>query len=649
MLFRLHNTSLKNICDYNCKKSYPGLYLQSDLILSLKPTANMAYAKKYRAMRNFIFVFLCFFVVQQSYGQNLKKAFKYLEDNDFDRAKVVFDQATQEPSLASFGHYGNSLIFANSAYRGMDLYKSFNQASQAKQKLASADDGMWKKLSDYIPDQSSIEKQWAKVDEMLFQKVKTDNSLSATNEFIKRAPGSSYMKAAKQLLATQSYKAAMEFNTIMALEDFIRDFPKAQEVPSAQQRIYTLAYKEVVKKDKLESYQEFVKQYPNSPQVEGAKQKILEKEYQMVLMTSTDDAFDRFIAKYPNSTQSKELRAKQMQMNYIQAKQLNTVGVYNNFLRKFPESTYAKEIKEIRDSLAYLEAKKTNTTEAYKQFINTYPNAKQAKQVMALQRDLMYTKAEIAVMKKRQQVAAKNISKANYYRVDKMDTTQRQLVKSIEYDQFGNEIKIWERTIAGAEVDIEMTYSENGNHMLTKEKKVDGNKRYHYTYFYAENDLLDSARKECYQPCEDGLPTGTFHIIYTYYPDRNLKEIMISGDNYSRKSSFKINNQKVVSQEFVEITEGDNKKELKVNYQYDFYDQLIQKSTFSGENSISAVQTYFYDKSGQVTKYSAYDALGKIRKTNHYAPNGMLMRVEVEYPNQPANNHRLLCSYSFFE
>ena len=600
-------------------------------------------------MRTTLLILLSILSFQVIHGQNLKKAFKYLEAKEYDRAKVIFDQATNTPELAVFGYYGNAMLFIEDDYRARDLYKAYESISNAVKTMVQADEGQWKKISDYISSKEAVPNQQDKIDEMLYQEVKSTNTLEASKKFLNQAKTSSYYKAVQALYAGQRFKEAQEFNTIMAYEDYIKEFPEARDVPLAQQKIYTLAFTEVAKKDKIEEYEAFVEKYPNSPQIEGAKQKILEKEYEMVLLTSTDDAFERFIQKYPDAPQSKELRAKQMQMNYVQARQLNTLNVYNNFLRKFPESPYTKEISSIRDSLAYLQAKSINTPEAYKNFVSKYPNAKQVAQVMELQQNLKYTKAEMAMLKKRQRIADKSISKQFFYRVDKMDSTKKTKVKTIDYDQNGNTVKIWEKTVSGATTEIINTYDEQGLHLIKKRKTVDGNPRYEYTYYYSDKDLLDSARKMCYQPCEDGLPSGSFAFVYHYFPDRNLKEVLITGNNFSRKISYTINNQKLVSQAFIVEQEGDEKKEMKVNYQYDFYDQLIQKSTFSGENKISAVETYFYDKQGNVTKFSAYDALGKIRKTNHYAGNGMLQWVSVEYPNDAANNHKLECAYEFYK
>lgn len=598
-------------------------------------------------MKTFLLMALAFVFALNSGAQNLKKGFKYLQDKDFDRAKVIFDQSVNENSLSCFSFYGNALIYKDKAYRAHDLYRAFESAKKAVEFLPTADEAMWSKLSDYITDKEQVKKLLDEIDNLLYLQVKNENTIPASERFLKEATGSAYYKAVGAIYSNQRFQQAQEFNTIMAYEDFIKEFPEALEVPSATQKIYSLAYQQVVKADKLADYQEFIADYPNSPQVEGAKVKIMEKEYEMVLLTGTDDAYERFIKKYPGTSQSGELRKKQIQINYVQARQLNSVNVYNNFLKKFPESALVPEITTIRDSLAYLEAKSINTTQAYKDFISKYPNAPQVSRVMALQQSLNYSKAELAVLKSRQVFSSKNVRKAQFYKVDPVDSTKRTLVKTVVYDVFGNEVEISETTTVGSKVDLKRVYNSAGNLMIQEHKLVDGNDRYLRKYYFNENDLLDSARIICYQPCEDGLPQGTFKAVYSYFPDRNLKECKIQGDNYSKSATYIINNQKLVSQEFIKITEYEKVTELKVNYQYDFYDRLIQKSTFSGENTISAVETFFYNKAGDITKYSAYDALGKIRKSNKYDAYNMLMRSEVEFPNSPSNNHVLVCEYHY--
>lgn len=599
-------------------------------------------------MRTITILILTLFSLNFAVGQNLKKAFKYLSDKDFDRAKVIFDEVSKQPELCSYSCYGSSLIYMNDQYRAKDLYRAYEAITKAVNSLDKADLNELKKLSEFIPSKETILKQKEQIDLLLYQQVKEENSIQASERFIKEAIGSTYLNAVKAIYATQRYNQAMEFNTIMAYEDFIKEFPESKEFQSAWQKIYSLAYKEVVKKDKLADYQAFVEEYPNSPQVEGAKKKIIEKEYEMVLLTGTDDAFDRFIQKYPTTQQSKDLRQKQLQMNYVQARQLNTVNVYNNFLKKFSDSQYVNEIKIIRDSLAYLEAKSINTPQAFKDFINKYPNAAQVSRVLSLQKDLSFSKVEIAAMKTREKFASRSISKMEFYKVDKTDSTKKVLVKALSFDATGNTINYWEKTVAGAEVIIERKYSENGQRLITESKKVDGNPRYSITNYYSENDLIDSARKICYQPCEDGLPAGNYSIKYEYYPDRNIKEMLTTSNTYSKKSTYIINNQGLISQEIIIIKESEETTEFKINFQYDFYDRLIQKSTFSDENTISAVETFFYNNTGEITKYSAYDALGKVKKSNEYGANGLLMSTEIEYPNEPKNDHTLVCSYSYF-
>ncbi len=598
-------------------------------------------------MKTFALMALTMLFVLNLGAQNLKKGFKYLQDKDFDRAKVIFDQSVSENTLSCFSFYGNALIFKDKAYRAHDLYRAFESAKKAVEYLPSADEGMWSKLSDYITDKEQVKKLLDEIDNLLYLQVKNENTIPASERFLKEATGSAYYKAVGAIYSNQRFLQAQEFNTIMAYEDFIKEFPEALEVPSATQKIYSLAYQQVVKADKLADYEAFIAKYPNSPQVEGAKVKIMEKEYEMVLLTGTDDAYERFIKKYPGTTQSAELRKKQIQINYVQARQLNSVNVYNNFLKKFPESAQVPEITVIRDSLAYLEAKNINTTQAYKEFITKYPNAPQVSRVMALQQSLNYSKLELAVMKNRQKFSSTNVRKAVFYKVDPIDSTKKTVVKTVVYDAFGNELEISETTTVGAKVDIKRVFNSTGTLMLEELKKVDGNDRYLRKYFYNENDLIDSARIICYQPCEDGLPQGTFKAVYSYFPDRNLKELVIQGENYSKISTYTINNQKLVSQEFIKITEQEKVTELKVNYQYDFYDRLIQKSTFSGENTISAVETFFYNKAGDITKYSAYDALGKIRQSNSFNSYNMLTRSVVEFPNAPSNNHVLVCEYHY--
>lgn len=593
-----------------------------------------------------LFSFIILSVVAQ--GQNLKKAFKYLNDNDFDRSKVIFDEATGIAEMATIAHYGIALIYSNKSYRSRDLYMAFDEIIKAQQNFDKVDASLMGKVDDYFSGLADIKKKRDEIEAELRQKVIDANTIEATKEFLKKANQSAYANEIKTLYAKQSFQQAMEYNTINAYEDYIKEFPTAKEVASAKQKIYALAYEDVVKANTLEALNGFVAKYPTAPQVEGAKSKIIQKEYEMVLMTGTDDAFDRFIQKYPETKQSEELKAKQLQMNYIQAKQLNTVSVYNNFLRKYPASPFAAELMPIRDSLAFEEARNKNTIEAYKDFINNYPNAKQVAKVMAIQKDLSYSKSELAALKAKEKFTSRNIYKVEYLKINTTDTNKRTISKTILYDAFGNAVKISEISLVGAKINIVRNFSENGRNLLKETKTIDGKTRYEVNYYYNEKDLLDSARRECFLPCEDGLPVGSYLFEYVYN-NRNIKKVSIinKDGSYSKISNYTYNNQKLIAQELMEITEKGVVKNLKINYQYDFFDHLIQKTTFSGENDISAVETYFYNKAGDVTKFSSYDAFGKIRKSNHYDATGLLSTTDVEYPNDALANHTIVYKYFY--
>ena len=583
-------------------------------------------------------------------GQNLKKAFKYLNDNDFDRSKVIFDEAVSHSEMAGIAHYGIALIYSNETYRSRNLYIAFEEINKSIQTFDKVDPSLLKKLDNYFSGLNDVKKIQSAIDGELMQNVVDANTLKATEEFLQRAKLSAYISEINTLYEKQSFQQALQYNTINVFEDYIKKFPSAKESITAQQKIYSLAYENVTKANTLEALNGFVGKYPKAPQVAKAKVQIVQKEYEMVLMTGTDDAFDRFINKYPNTKQAQDLKGKQLQMNYIQAKQLNTISVYNRFISKYPASPYTAELTLIRDSLAFEEAKKANTKEAYKNFINNYPNAKQVSKVMAIQKDLSYSKVELAALKTKEKYASRGIKKVEYLRINKNDTTKRVISKTIHYDKYGNAVKINELNIANVKIQIHREFSENGRNLLKETKLVEGKPRYEISYFYNDKDLLDSAIKKCFLPCEDGLTAGTYSLHYFYDNNRNIKELTVlkNDKTYAATYTYTINNQKLIAQEIIVINENGKVKNLKVNYQYDFFDHLIQKTTFAGENDISAVETYFYNKAGDVTKFSSYDAFGKIRKANTYDSTGLLISTDVEYPNDILSNHIIRYKYFYW-
>lgn len=582
-----------------------------------------------------------------SFGQNIKKAFKYYSTGEYDRAKVIFDEAIQNEEMASLGYFGIAKIFSNPKYRSHEDFIAYQNIELSLAKYNNLNASILKKVSDYFNGKSDILQLRKAVDLRLKKMVMETNTISMSEKFLDKIKTSAYYGEVQKFYASQRFEQCLQYNSIKSYQDYIKEFPKAPEAAKAQSFIYKLAYEAVQQQDDLEGYKNFLIQYPNSPEKAEVAQKILQKEYELALSTGSDDAFERFIQKYPNSDQAQILKDKQQQIFYIRAKQANSLEVYNRFLRKFPNSVFKAEISEIRDSLAYAKALSLNTEEAYKHFINAYPHAKQVAKVMSLQKDLGYSKLELKKIKEKDNFASNYIQKVVVYQMMSNDTTKQFLSQEIFYDKFGNITQEKGLDELKKSYNHTYTYSENGQRLMKEEKTIAGQLAYSKMYFYNNSDLVDSILLKCNNTCRNGLKPGEYHISMRYNNDRNLIEKVCKNADasYIEKHSFFINNQKLPAQELIETLEDGKIANLKINYQYDFFGNLIQKSSFSGENTISAVDTYFYNKNGKVSKFSSYDALGKIRKAFQYNEYNLIKRVEVEYPNDALSNHVLKYNY----
>jgi len=260
---------------------------------------------------------------------------------------------------------------------------------------------------------------------------------------------------------------------------------------------------------------------------------------------------------------------------------------------------------------------------------------------------LSYSKAELAYIKEKEKYASKNIKIVEYLKLDKKDSTIKQLFKTIEFDEFGNVIREIETSATGAKITTIRNFSKNGRQLLEEMSTQNNDLIYKVKYSYNNKGLLDSAQKTYADNCKDDLPVGTYTIKYRYDNSRNLAEKSLATyDNISSsKHSYTYNNQNLVAQEFIETNLSGKISKIKVNYQYDFYENLIQKTVFSDENAISSVETYFYDKAGNMTKFSMYDAFGKIKKAYKFNENGLPISTVVEFPNDTSQNYKMVYNY----
>ena len=191
-------------------------------------------------------------------SQNLKKAFKYLNDNDFDRSKVIFDEAVSNPEMSAIAHYGIALIYSNNTYRSRSLYRAFDEINAALQNYDKVDLSLVGKLDNYFNGKADMKKKKNEIDAALRKKVIDANDIKVTEEFLSKAKLSAYIPEINKLYAKQSFRQALEYNTINAYEDYIKSFPMAPEAASAQQKIFSIAYDKVVKENSLEAYKNFV-------------------------------------------------------------------------------------------------------------------------------------------------------------------------------------------------------------------------------------------------------------------------------------------------------------------------------------------------------------------------------------------------------
>lgn len=601
-------------------------------------------------MMKFSFLTALIVLVIGANAQSLKKGFKLIEEKEFDRAKVIFDQALANPGQASIANYGLTLIFESNDYHAHDLYKAYDNIWQAIETFKSADPEELSKLADYIKGYEGLEAKKTQIDDKLFEIVKLDNQIKSSTEFLSKCSRSKHYAEVETILSIQKYDEAKKFNSIPAYEQYLKEFPNSVKRNEATEEIHVLAYQKAITENSLKSLEYFLTTYPTAKQAAEVRNKLISKEFDLALMTATDDAFEGFIKKYPGTDKANELKEKQLQINYIQAMQLNTLAVYSNFVDKHPNSVYTPQVRALRDSLAFAETKKVNTPEAFRAFLAKYPDAKQAEQIRSLISDLSFSKQELKLIKQAQKISSLRVSTIESYKTEGIDTTKLRRVETKHYSKMGYVEKIVDNS-QSTEYQTIYTYDNSGRNILT-EKMVEGGKlvSYQITYFYSQAELPDSAIITASNIYLNRFKPGTYKVIFAHDKNRNLvsKEIRAMEFDFNEKYTYVYNNENLLVEELITTNDAGNIKEEKYTYMYDFNENMIQKTHYQPLDKILGVESFTYDKNGNNTRMSAYDQFGKVKQNNNFNFDNQKTSTEYIFPSNEGENFKVFYKYLNF-
>lgn len=584
------------------------------------------------------------FVSHFSTAQSYKKAFKALNNKEYTSARVQFAQAQKNPNTKAIGDFGFAVIQRSTAMRTEDMFAAYASVISARKNWAKCDNDVKKKNKDFV-NEDIINKEFARIDKLLFDKVKTDGSSQAWEKFISECPQSKYIAEATNFLNEAAYNKAKSFNTIPIWQDFIKNYPDTKEAKKAQDNIYALAWDDVSSIPSVPKLESFIKEYPNSPKINDAKVLLIDMEYKKALSVNTDAAFASFISKYPDSEQAKSLQAKGIENDYENAVKFKTIALCEQFILNYPNSKYTSDVSNIRDSLAYLDALKVNTSEAYEQFIFKFPNAKQVPEAMSKMGNLIYSKAELKRLSEKNKIKTSELKSINVYQINQSDTSNKILTESKKYDIFGNCTYHFNKVTSNLREVYKYSYDDAGDKLLKTQYFVNDRIKTISYFSYNIKGQVVNAQIVCNFDCIDS--TADYSDTMIYNEDRSLRE------KIRRNSLGKIveqhkytyaQNGNLVLENYSKLS-NDSIYSFTTKYDYDGKGFLLQKTKKDGLGTTVSVGSYSYDGLGRIISSSFYDKIGTIYSTFFYDSKGILQSETVNNEDNSGKEYMKVFKY----
>ena len=312
---------------------------------------------------------LCPFVLK---AQNYKKAVRFLEKGQHERAIAEFESGLDQNGSLLSGHYGLALArFLDQP--SLDDFRTIvghlKKAGDRLHKLSGQDQ---EELEEFrkVYDKNAfeaIEELDRRVSENLLRELEQTANLSEVNYYLYEYPNITIWHDLSALRVKLGYEEAKEQNTVQAYQAFLDQFPESEYVGPARRSLHQRAFEQAESVSTISGYQKFLLEFPESPQVEEARQQLAALEFEKAKKLNTLDAYRYYLAQYPESTHYPEaLRQGQ----YLFLLESPSILLARDFIRKYPdwgptddirqqlerlEAIYAPYLKKEQYELYYLE------------------------------------------------------------------------------------------------------------------------------------------------------------------------------------------------------------------------------------------------------------------------------------------------------
>lgn len=285
-------------------------------------------------------------------SQNVKKAFKHLYKQNYDKSREVFSEMYKVNKYDAMASYGLAVMYADKNYSNYNLFQAYRLIKETERNFDKLASGELSEMREYF-NIDSVEANTKRIDDLLFQEVAKTGSLKDLNDFLEKCQDSRNYRKALDLKYELEFEKARQVGTIDAFNQFIEEYPYSTFVSEAKKLRAKIAFK-------------------------NAKQ------------TNTEAAYNNYIEKYGDGSENLE-EAKRMRniAAFNELKNKQSVEACTQFIEKYPDAPQIPEVKKLRDDLIYAETKNAKSVETFNIFLANHHEGKRYQEIFDRKSDFM--------------------------------------------------------------------------------------------------------------------------------------------------------------------------------------------------------------------------------------------------------------------
>ena len=226
-----------------------------------------------------------------------RNAQRQLEKLNFERAEDLLQKSLEKDSINPGAWYVYSLMYSMPDYPNHDYEQAFDHILRAEEQWLLATEDILDDIAKNDWSKDDFTRQHQRLDSVLYQRAREEDSRLAYQHFIDRHPGAAQYTEAVGLRNSHAFAEAQQVNTWQAYRDFAEAYPGAEEAPEALSRYHRKQYEEMTAEGTPGSYETFVRQYPENPYTEDAVRFI----FNWNTADHNREDYRNFIKRYPQS------------------------------------------------------------------------------------------------------------------------------------------------------------------------------------------------------------------------------------------------------------------------------------------------------------------------------------------------------------